>query len=317
MLPVPDAQPRNDPALRPELEASLIEFTAWWREQEARAASEDGVKETLYHYTSMAGLLGIVQSERLWFTNLFHLSGPADHSTGIGIAHDILKHKSRSSGIGKEFCDRALGLLDKAGGELLGPFIASFSSDGEDLEQWRAYADDGHGAALALDPSVLGAQAGQALIAQVTYDPAKCQAGMNRAIQRAVSVLWQCNFRSDEERGCFIERLAADLCSSILFYAATTREPSYAHEKEVRIILLRNLPAMVPHIEARIRGRSLVPYISGRLPLRPEDGALVRIVAGPAATGVDLHALSVLAQAHGLPKERVTQFAIPHTAPAG
>jgi hypothetical protein len=314
MLPMPLAQLRNDAPLRPELEASLNEFAAWWREQEERIAAEDDVKETLYHYTSMAGLLGIVQQERLWFTNMFHLNGPGDHSIGIGIAHDILKHKSRSSGIGKEFCDRVSGLINNAGGDLLGPFIASFSSDGEDLEQWRAYADDGRGAALGLAPGAIAAATGQALIARVNYDRSKCHSGMNRVIQRAVSILWQSNFRADEERLSFIERLAADLSISILFYAATTRDPSHAHEKEIRIVLSRNLETMVPNIETRIRDRSLVPYIPGRLPLRPEEDALTRIVVGPAATEVDVHAVSLLVQAHGLAKGRVTRFAIPHTA---
>jgi hypothetical protein len=327
MLPMPDTLLRINARLRPELEASLGEFAAWWRSEEERIASEDKITGTLYHYTSMAGLLGIVQSERLWFTNMFHLNEPCDHSIGIAIAHDILRHKSRSSGLAKEFCDRVSGLIVKTGGDLLGPFIASFSADGGDLEQWRIYADTGRGAALTFAPDALRAAitpkdvseaelCDWALIARVNYDQSKCHSGLNQAIQRAISVLWQRNFRSDEEREAFAERLAADLSIPILFYAATTKDPSHAHEKEVRVVLLRNLEALAPAIDARIRDGSLVPYIPARLPLRPQDGASTRIVVGPAATEADVHAVSVFAQSRGLAKGSVTRFAIPHVAPA-
>jgi hypothetical protein len=323
MQPLPDAQLRINARLRPELEASLNQFAAWWRSEEERIASADKVTETLYHYTSMAGLLGIVEAERLWFTNLFHLNGTDDHSIAVGIAHEILRHKSRSSSVAKEFCDRAAGLICKDGGGLLGPFVASFCSDGGDLEQWRAYADGGKGAALAFSAEAVRRTAvlkdalapdlcEPAIVARVNYDRDKCHAGMNQAIQRAVSVLWERNFRSDEERADFIERLAADLTIPILYYAATTKDAAHAREKEVRVVLLHNLEALAPAIEARIRGGSLAPYISARVPLRAEEGAPARIVLGPAATEADVHAVSVFAQARGLTKGSVTRFAIPH-----
>jgi hypothetical protein len=323
MLPIPDAQLRINARLRPELEASLNEFGAWWRNEEERIACADKVTETLYHYTDMAGLLGIVQTERLWFTNLFHLHGPGGHSIAIEIAHEILRRKSRSSGVAKEFCGRAAGLICKDGGGLLGPFVASFSSEAGDLEQWRAYADGGRGAAIAFSPEAVRAAAvlkdapehelcEPAIVARVNYDRDKCYSGLNQAIQRAVSVLWERNFRSDEERAEFIERLAADLTIPILYYAATTRDAIDAREKEVRVVLSRHLDALGPAIEARIRGGSLAPYVSAHVPLRAGEGASARIVLGPEATEADVHAVSVFAQARGLARGSVTRFAIPH-----
>jgi hypothetical protein len=62
----------------PELQSRLREFTGWWeaRGKDLDAANE--VREPLYHYTDMGGLLGIVNNQEIWLTSIFHLNDPSE-----------------------------------------------------------------------------------------------------------------------------------------------------------------------------------------------------------------------------------------------
>jgi hypothetical protein len=111
----------------------------------------------LYHYTNNAGLAGIVESGRLWFADIFAQNDPSELRHGLGIAINLLK--SRATDARPEIATFASQFerfdLD-AGIEAAGHFfICCFSSDGDDLGQWRAYADNGQGFALGFDTSSL------------------------------------------------------------------------------------------------------------------------------------------------------------------
>jgi hypothetical protein len=116
----------------------------------------------LYHYTNDAGLKGIIENGTLWFTDIFGLNDPSELRHGFRIAIDILK--SRTSAARPEISTFA-SLLERfdvdRGIEQAGHFfICSFSADGDDLGQWRAYADNGRGYALAFDTALTGLHRG-------------------------------------------------------------------------------------------------------------------------------------------------------------
>jgi hypothetical protein len=83
--------PTSIPGLSPQLLALADEFSDWWaiREKELDTANE--VRDPLYHYTDMAGLVGIVSSETIRFTSVFHLNDPSELAYGLGLTEDILK----------------------------------------------------------------------------------------------------------------------------------------------------------------------------------------------------------------------------------
>jgi hypothetical protein len=45
----------------------------------------------LYHYTNDAGLAGIVESGKFWFSDVFALNDPSELRHGLGIAIELLK----------------------------------------------------------------------------------------------------------------------------------------------------------------------------------------------------------------------------------
>ncbi len=118
-----------------------------WKPIEKYICTLNGGAVPVHHYTSVRGALGILESGRLWFTERAHLNDPSEISHGVEMATVILREQGRKDDV-----------------ERLGPaaqdvfrdfrfFSASFSFEGDDLSQWRNYADDGEGVVLSFKAS--------------------------------------------------------------------------------------------------------------------------------------------------------------------
>ncbi|HXM20831.1 MAG TPA: DUF2971 domain-containing protein [Terriglobales bacterium] len=109
---------------------------------------------TVHHYTDDVGLSGILETGKLRLSNLFKLNDPSELRHGLSIASDILKTRALREPLAKLSADFHSYLeteLQSTGHY----FVCSFSSDGNDLGQWRAYADNGRGYALGFDLKAL------------------------------------------------------------------------------------------------------------------------------------------------------------------
>jgi len=152
--------PRTDPRIPRDMAKAILGYDAdATKILHARINTAEAKKPPpiLYHYTNDAGLAGIIESGRLWFSDIFALNDPSELRHGLGIAIDLLKSKTTDAR--PEIATFASGFerfdLD-AGIEAAGHFfICCFSADGDDLGQWRAYADNGQGFALGFDTSSL------------------------------------------------------------------------------------------------------------------------------------------------------------------
>lgn len=111
----------------------------------------------IYHYTNDVGLRGILETGQLWLSDIFNLNDPSELTHGFSLAVDILKRKAAN---GSEETKQFLESLENfskperfmnAGNY----FICSFSSRGNELGQWRAYADNGRGYAIGFEAKAL------------------------------------------------------------------------------------------------------------------------------------------------------------------
>src|SRR4051812_4201029 len=94
---------------------------------------------TLYHYTTQAGLLGILETKSIWASEIRFLNDATEFRTALDT-------------VGAELRTR-LNELDSAEGEARGEaifreftaleeasfFVLSLTEKGDDLSQWRAY----------------------------------------------------------------------------------------------------------------------------------------------------------------------------------
>lgn len=112
----------------------------------------------LYHYTTTAGLIGILTSGRMWLTNAGFLNDAEELTYGAGKAATQLRSRadearssSDDSGMSNYVADaledvaHSLESINTPGaGRFEFPYVASFSEERDDLSQWRGYASDGY-----------------------------------------------------------------------------------------------------------------------------------------------------------------------------
>ncbi|WP_324005257.1 DUF2971 domain-containing protein [Aeromonas hydrophila] len=104
---------------------------------------------TLYHYTSLGGMLGILRSQCIWATHTSYLNDSREFIHGLDFAKDV------AGGIFMEddYLD-AFGWAVRHGLEAVsadGLYVASFSEKADLLSQWRGYCQPGAGLCLGFD----------------------------------------------------------------------------------------------------------------------------------------------------------------------
>jgi len=101
--------------------------------------------DTVFHYTSLDGLIGIVESQSLYASNLYYLNDRKEYQHGIDLILEILpKLKTNptwTSILAK--VENNLDLFKKSE-----RYVTCFSSNGDSLSQWRAYGYDGRGISI-------------------------------------------------------------------------------------------------------------------------------------------------------------------------
>jgi hypothetical protein len=123
--------------------AILKTLRVWLKEHEAKGPL------TLYHYTKLEGLKGIINNRCLWCTDIFLLNDPFEVSYGreliITTLNNFIKKEKNPDMI------RLLTIILEDT-ESLGklkflhhPYVASFSTQENSFNQWGKYADNGYG----------------------------------------------------------------------------------------------------------------------------------------------------------------------------
>ena len=116
--------------------------------------------DTLYHYTDSNGLIGILGHMKLWMTHHSFLNDSREIEYGMSLVEKVakrLKHKLPLDSFeqwqrqfdGGKYCT---GDQD---------YILCFSTNRDQLSQWRAYSDDGTGFAIGFDRKQLVKTAGK------------------------------------------------------------------------------------------------------------------------------------------------------------
>ena len=119
-----------------------------------RHGLEDG--SILYHYTTLAGLRGILKSRALWYGHIYSLNDPMEIQYGLSIVSEVLKEQiEEATKEGREIHKDFLVELNEQSslyfGSMFHAFVTSFCENGDLLSQWRAYSAQGGGYCLGLE----------------------------------------------------------------------------------------------------------------------------------------------------------------------
>jgi hypothetical protein len=290
-----------------------------------RTLDEAPTPPILYHYTNDVGLKGMLESGRLWLTDITSVNDPSEltyaFSRALPILHDLV---ANTHAAGKHFTDHIAAFAHTGGVHMAAHyFLCAFSSQGDDLGQWRAYADNGKGYVLAFDGRLLerafthedGIPHPQHSTFHVAYDDTRLREVQTQIVKCMTHLVVLPQGRNLD--GPTINAYMAELTVSTLLYLMQVvlffKHGAYSNESEFRFLEIHRMDRP-PDVKLRARSYSMVKYREFDWKSAAPE-ALLEICIGPAA---DLPKANKFAQdclnlAPGL-NPRITHSIIPYRA---
>ena len=224
--------------------------------------------KTIYHYTSQEGLLGIIQSTKLWASSIRHLNDAAELNYATELIENRLESYTQDkTREWKEFTKRIpryLALLREADCH-----VGSFSQEKDQLGQWRAYTGGGAGFSIGFDfvrmrdfARAQGYKLVRCVYSQQEHDE------MSDAVVKRIREVLQSS----------VEDALAFAAHQVLQIGTIVKHPAFAEEREWRITREVDLEEAT---KFRTGKSMLIPY--GELIFQDENHntPIVEIVVGP------------------------------------
>jgi len=261
----------------PSLWGSLDDFSRdlWMRSVLNKYIVRSTPTKSLFHYTSPEAFWKMLDGGNIWLTNAAYLNDQEELTYPVRLANEILQEIHAA-----ETNERVQAFLFQVSQSLVTHvafkswYIASFSTDGNLLSQWRAYCKTG-GYSLGFNGRSLSELlSGPAFYAfsSVVYDENDQTAGIRGVIQRYVSAWHELREKYPTmESMQFNTRLALELLLALTEQLIFIKKLAFHEEQEWRVAKYR---AGSDDLSFRERNGTLVPYlvadlrISGRLPLK-------------------------------------------------
>jgi len=131
----------NWTALKLEL-SSILTFNAFSNKKLNKQFPTLG---TIYHYTSLEGLISIIEDQSLYCTNIHFLNDKKEYQYGVDLILKVIEGmKSEDNYFGViNMIMKKIDLIYKSE-----RYVTCFSKNGDLLSQWRAYGNDGKGVSI-------------------------------------------------------------------------------------------------------------------------------------------------------------------------
>lgn len=247
--------------------------------------------KTLYHYTTQAGLLGIIKNNDIWATHTQFLNDAKEyrHATDV-VTVEIVKRLTDAVGDSRRIlADMAEGVK---GIENINVCVCSFSEDRDSLSQWRAYGGSTSGYAIGFNPFHLAEMVRREefylapCLYKSTEQIAVMEALVDKVFDENMERLHNGETLISENREEWLnaEKLilprGGNLAAYLHRFAPILKDKSFSEEKEWRIIS-RPLMCTRERFSFRCGNSTLIPYY--RVPIAHPDQPLKldEIVIGP------------------------------------
>ena len=286
----------------------------------------DPQPKLLYHYTSAAGLLGIVETGRMRATHARYLNDSSEievlwQHASTRLQQILADAKSKED---KEYLAEVIGAVESR--RMSNEFVASFSENADDLSQWRAYCSGEPGFSIGFlreavstqwvsDPqggksSFVGAQ-----LNKVRYVSADCVALIDSAMDDALAIGKQFDGRKGFGGHTISKADGARAWISLL--APKYKHAAFCQECEWRLVLSKPHKPM-PGQRFRPGKSKVIPYIEVELN-KGTDGKIAekymieRVIVAPTPNPeLGVEAVQGLFLAHGHPEVEVVASEVPY-----
>ena len=273
--------------------------------------------DLLYHYTDVAGLIGICSSGALWATNLRFMNDAKELAHSWKLMLKVLAEAKDKAGFPAQ-----LELIEEIERTAMAGWVGypdfyatSFTANGDLLSQWRGYGSSGGGYAIGFDAARLVSPPSpypqpDRFLNRVIYEE-ETQLRILRATADKMLELFATVDSSSHEMTGARARLFAAL-GEVVGFVFSFKDPAWSEEQEWRSVYV--LPEdELDGVEFRPSGGIAVPYVSLAMGTEPDGRPPIReIVQGPRLdneTGV--RSLELLLASNGYSDVEITVSSVP------
>lgn len=198
----------------------------------------------IYHYTSLEGFRGIIESEDLWLTESAFMNDASEIEHGITLAREVFDPIATN---GSPIADVLRGLTSGTVAERPRINIACFSSARDSLSQWRAYSGNAVGVALGFTPESL--MQGLGYPPECTMTPVLYSDGQKHALLDCFAQFFSEAYRRDAQRKISVRQrdgsskefyptggYAESLRGLFFELVVCCKDSAFADEREIRMV---------------------------------------------------------------------------------
>lgn len=312
------------PAIRVIVDRNIESYREW-SERRLKAEQDAGtVKTTLFHFTSYAGLRGILDNSNIRLTHYSFQNDPTEFVRGTRIATDCIADVAAAADFGP------IHDLSSCIGDLLGnpenmdfwtSYVACFTHNVNDIGQWRTYGKDGQGCAIGFSKEMFKTDSDdlqpvekRVFVGRLRYpgrrlpprfrDP---MAVIAQTLSNAVSEIGEA-VRGDQAAQWEIIREFANevIAEPTMWSALTTKHPGYKPERETRLAMIGLKGEYDAVQQVNERGTSFVPYAFDRTKM------VMKIMLGPDSADGAINEVKGYLARIGLSHVPVLKSALPY-----
>ena len=215
------------------LSAELHEM--WLAEHSVQDRERPGI---IYHYTTTRGLIGIIESNEFWATDLNYMSDASELSYARQLIRSVIEPLRANAGAPpvRILFERASRILDPSYRMYYG---VCFCEEKDLLSQWRAYGAQGGGFAVGLKADEIGLSSDVPIcLRKVIYDPDRQSRLVEATLTRTGELLLELA-PNEEPAGAeqVIPIVVHFLEDHLAEFTFTFKNPVFQEEKEWRVVL--------------------------------------------------------------------------------
>lgn len=248
-----------------EYEERFSKIEQWWERLRSELASliSDRPPSIIYHYTDINGLLGMIDSGKIWATHVSRLNDKSEYHHGTKVVTECVYQAMPASS--KPFIEKIISEFDKKE-----TYVASYSTKHDLLSQWRSYSGGKVGYCLGLaTEGIASLDDSTPLLEAVIYHDYQAQEVISKMLGH-IDDFFQNNHFGEVETGFLLASVGATLAS----LACTIKHPKFEEESEFRQFYQPDVTSLKLENEFRRGNFGLTPYVEipfiekRRLPLR-------------------------------------------------
>ncbi|BHH83512.1 DUF2971 domain-containing protein [Desulforhopalus sp. 52FAK] len=276
--------------------------------------------ERLYHYTTFSGLLGIIDSNKLWASDIRYMNDSAELKHTVDLIRIEITERVVSGhpkpDLLNEFLDWVTHRITN--GHML--FASSFRANGNLLSQWRGYSRIGKGVSLGFRPGFIldCAQKQNFQIGKCVYKRKEQRCLISQIIDSVEVLADKIEDNLDnKDRVSVYHEIFEKIESDLLRIAAILKHPSFKEEEEWRIVS----PVITDYLAEPVLFREgtsmLVPYVEFNLADTKKSSLILdHLFLGPTPNiTISMNSLKMYLSKRGIrPVKGISYCQIPYRA---